>query len=60
MIDSKILEIIVCPICKHKLHYDKARCELICKIDQLAFPIDNQIPVMLPEQARKLSADELV
>lgn len=56
--DSKLLDILVCPICKGKLYYDKEASELICRVDRLAFPIRDDIPVMLEEEARKLAADE--
>ena len=58
--DKKLLEILVCPVCKGKLVYDKAAAELICKVDRLAFPIRDQIPVMLVVEARELPADEEV
>ena len=60
MMDKKLLEILVCPLCKGKLVYDKSAQELICKADRLAFPIDDGIPVMLEEEARQLPADEEV
>lgn len=53
--DKKLLEILVCPICKGPLNYDKANAELICKADRLAYPIRDDIPVMLEEEARKLN-----
>ena len=56
--DSKLLDILVCPICKGPLIYLKSRQELICKADRLAFPIKDGIPVMLEDDARKLAADE--
>ena len=52
--DSRLLEILVCPICKGPLQYDKAAQELICKTDRLAYPIRDGIPVMLEQQARTL------
>ena len=52
--DSRLLEILVCPICKGPLQYDKAAQELICKADRLAYPIRDGIPVMLEQQARTL------
>ncbi len=57
-IDGKLLAILVCPLCKGKLEYKKEAQELWCKADGLAFPIQDDIPVMLEEEARKLSADE--
>lgn len=58
MIDKKLLDILVCPICKASLHYVKHSSELICKNDMLAFPIRNDIPVMLEAQAREVSVNE--
>ncbi len=58
--DSKLLDILVCPICKGPLVYHKAVQELICKADHLAFPIRDDIPVMLENEARTLSEDEIV
>lgn len=58
--DPKLLEILVCPLCKGPLVYRKAAAELICKADRLAFPIRDGIPVMLEEEARRLQADEEV
>ncbi len=58
--DKKLLDILVCPLCKGKLVYDKKAQELICKADRLAFPITDGIPVMLEEEARQLQADEKV
>lgn len=56
--DKKLLEILVCPICKGPLDYNKAQQELVCKADRLAYPIRDDIPVMLEEEARQLAADE--
>jgi len=57
--DAKLLEILVCPLCKSPLIYRKAERELICKADQLAYPIKDDIPVMLADEARKLSSEEI-
>ncbi len=56
--DPKLLDILVCPVCKSPLIYHKAASELICKADRLAFPIRDGIPVMLENEARPLGADE--
>ena len=56
--DPKLLDILVCPLCKSPLLYRKAEKELICKADRLAFRIEDDIPVMLADEARKLSAEE--
>ncbi|MHB1677499.1 MAG: Trm112 family protein [Sulfuriferula sp.] len=58
--DSKLLDILVCPICKGPLVYHKSVQELICKADRLAYPIRDDIPVMLEDEARVLPADETV
>lgn len=55
--DKKLLEILVCPVCKGPLDYHKEDNELVCKADKLAFPIKDDIPVMLEEEARKLTED---
>lgn len=57
--DKKLLDILVCPICKGPLRYDRARSELACKADRLAFPIRDDIPVMLEDEARKLTDEEI-
>lgn len=58
--DKKLLDILVCPICKGKLVYHPGDGELICKADRLGFPIRDGIPVMLEQEARQLPADEEV
>jgi len=58
--DARLLDILVCPICKGPLVYRKAQDELVCKPDRLAFPIRDDIPVMLEDEARKLAPDEEV
>jgi len=56
--DAKLLDILVCPICKGPLVFRKPEQELVCKADRLAFPIRDGIPVMLEGEARKLPAGE--
>lgn len=56
--DSKLLDILACPICKGKLLMHRASAELVCRVDRLAFPIRDDIPVMLEEEARRLSSDD--
>ncbi len=58
--DKKLLDILVCPLCKGPLVFDKKADELICKGDRLAFPIRDDIPVMLEDEARVLAPDEEV
>ncbi len=53
-IDPKLLEILVCPVTKGVLEYDSARQELISHAAKLAYPIRDGIPIMLPEEARKI------
>ncbi|MFC4891592.1 Trm112 family protein [Pseudofrancisella aestuarii] len=57
--DQSILNMLVCPVCKSNLHYDKAKNILVCKADKLAYPIKNNIPVMLVEEAQKLNIEEI-
>jgi len=59
MIDKNLLDILACPICKSPLRYDKEQQELVCRADRLAFPIRDDIPVMLEDEARTLSAEEV-
>lgn len=56
--DPKLLDILVCPVCKSPLIYKKEAQELTCKPDRLAFPIRDGIPVMLEEEARKFAPEE--
>ena len=58
--DRKLLEILVCPLCKGPLLYRKTEQELICKPCRLAYLIQDDIPVMLEDEARRLPADEEV
>ncbi len=56
--DPRLLDILVCPLCKGPLVYRKTEGEFICKPDRLAFPIRDGIPVMLEEEARRLDPTE--
>ena len=56
--DSRLLDILVCPLCKGPLRLAKARQELVCRADRLAFPIRDGIPIMLEEDARPLTSDD--
>ncbi len=58
-VDPKLLEILVCPVTKAALTYDAAKQELISKAARLAYPIKNGIPIMLADEARDLSDEEL-
>jgi hypothetical protein len=57
-VDPKLLEILVCPVTKGPLRYDRERQELISKEAGLAYPIRDGIPIMLPDEARELSDEE--
>ena len=56
--DKKLLEILVCPVTKGPLHYDKDKQELISVSARLAYPIRDDIPVMLEEEARTITEEE--
>lgn len=57
--DAKLLEILVCPVTKGPLVYDRERQELVSRSARLAYPIRDGIPVLLEEEARKLTAEEV-
>ncbi|HWU84714.1 MAG TPA: Trm112 family protein [Rhodocyclaceae bacterium] len=56
--DARLLEILVCPVCKGPLQYRKAQNELVCRPCRLAYAVKDDIPVMLESEARQLSAEE--
>jgi uncharacterized protein len=56
-VDSKLLEILVCPVTKGPLDYDRDTQELISKKAGLAYPVRDGIPIMLPDEARRLDED---
>ena len=56
--DTRLLDILACPLCKGPLVYHKEEVVLVCRADRLAFPIQDGIPVMLEEEARVLAADD--
>lgn len=56
--DARLLEILVCPVCKGPLEYRRAAAELVCKPCRLAYAVKDDIPVMLEEEARTLAAEE--
>ena len=58
--DPRLLEILVCPLCKGPLVYRKQASDLVCKADRLAYPVKDGIPVMLEDEARKLPPEEEV
>ncbi|MDB1135332.1 Trm112 family protein [Candidatus Anaplasma sp. TIGMIC] len=59
MLDRKVLEVLVCPLTGGELFYDEAGGELISKKAGLAYPVRDGIPIMLVDEARKLSCNEL-
>jgi uncharacterized protein YbaR (Trm112 family) len=56
--NKTLLEILACPICKGELLYDQPNQELICKFDRVAYPILDDIPIMLDNRVRRLSDEE--
>jgi uncharacterized protein YbaR (Trm112 family) len=57
-LDPRLLEVLVCPVTRTPLVYDRARSELISKAARLAYPVRDGVPVMLPEEARALAEGE--
>jgi uncharacterized protein YbaR (Trm112 family) len=55
--DARLLDVLVCPLCKGPLVYDKAAQELVCNGDKLAYPVCDGIPIMWADQARPLQGD---
>jgi uncharacterized protein YbaR (Trm112 family) len=56
--DTKLMEILACPVCKGKLDYDKEAKELICNFDRLVYRIEKDIPVLLEGEARDLNVSQ--
>jgi len=57
-LDSKLLDILACPLCKGPLAWHRDEAVLVCRAERLAYPVRDGIPVMLEEEARKLSSDD--
>jgi uncharacterized protein YbaR (Trm112 family) len=57
-VDARLLDILVCPLCKGPLQHQRQDSVLVCRADRLAFPIRDGIPVMLEDEARALAADD--
>lgn len=55
--DTKLMDILACPVCKGKLELDRENHELICKFDRLAYPIEKDIPVLLENEARRITEE---
>ena len=58
LMDARLLEILACPVCKGTLKYQRDAQVLVCRMDRLAYPIRDAVPVMLEEEARQLAADD--
>lgn len=58
MLDEKLLEILVCPVTKGPLEYDRDKQELVCRASGLAYPVRDGIPIMLESEARQLTLEE--
>ncbi len=56
--DTRLLDILACPVCKGPLVHRRDHELLVCRIDRLAYPIRDDVPVMLEEEARQLTADD--
>jgi uncharacterized protein YbaR (Trm112 family) len=56
--DTKLLDILACPVCKGPLQYARSQQVLVCRADRLAFPIRDDIPVMLEEEAQRLEPQD--
>jgi len=57
-VDDNLIDILACPICKGPLQWIRESRELLCRADRLAYPLQDDIPVMLPDQARRLLPDD--
>jgi len=57
-LEARLLEILACPVCKGPLRYQREQRLLVCRLDRLAYPIRDGVPVMLEEEARLLGADD--
>lgn len=55
--ESRLLDILVCPVCKGRLEFQRAQAELVCNADHLAFPVRDGVPIMLEAEARSLDAE---
>ncbi|MFL6549475.1 MAG: Trm112 family protein [Povalibacter sp.] len=56
--DTKLLDILACPVCKGPLQYSRSQQVLVCRADRLAYPVREGIPVMLEDEARRLEPDD--
>jgi uncharacterized protein len=58
VMDTRLLEILACPVCKGPVLFRRDQQVLVCRIDRLAYPVRDDVPVMLEEEARQLAADD--
>ena len=56
--NSKLLDILACPVCKGPLVYNRPGAEFVCRADRLGFPVRDEVPVLLEEEARRLASDD--
>jgi uncharacterized protein YbaR (Trm112 family) len=56
--DARLLDILACPVCKGALLYRREQQVLVCRLDRLAYPVRDDVPIMLEEEARQLAADD--
>ena len=56
--DTRLLDILACPVCKGPLQFHRSEQVLVCRLDRLGYPIRDGVPVMLEEEARQLAADD--
>ncbi len=56
--DARLLDILACPVCKGTLVFRREQQVLVCRLDRLAYPIRDDVPIMLEDEARQLSADD--
>lgn len=56
--DARLLDILACPVCKGTLIYRRDTAVLVCRFDRLAYPVRDEVPIMLEEEARQLAADD--
>jgi uncharacterized protein YbaR (Trm112 family) len=57
-VSERLTDILACPVCKGPLVWQREAQEYVCRADRLAYPVRDGIPVMLPEEARRLPADD--
>jgi uncharacterized protein len=58
MLDTRLLDILACPLCKGPVHYRRIEGVIVCRADRLAFPVVDGVPVMLENEARVLNSDD--